>query len=377
MKPLLLLGMVVTMFTSCGTGNTEQESRTFKDTSFTVKGSILGLDSGYVYFQNVQSPGKNLDSVKVHHGQFSYTGRADTPTYYLLGIMNFGRMEYRAGFFAENTDFTISGRKDHSDGLKTTGGPVQEELNHYLEGKKVFEDERRKKGKSHDSLYIMKNFNGADSVGRLLEALDGKQKDWDMNYFKQHPNSLVSVHQIYQEYSYETNTAELETLYSRLSENMRHSYFGKKIAEVLDIAKSTSVGSVAPDFTLPDVNGRPIPLSSFRQRYVLIDFWAGWCGPCRMENPGLVKTWKRFHPKGFDILGVSLDENKRFWLSVIKEEGLPWTNVSDLKGFQSDAVLLYGVRAIPMNYLVDKEGRIVAKDLRSEALEKKLEEILK
>jgi peroxiredoxin len=137
----------------------------------------------------------------------------------------------------------------------------------------------------------------------------------------------------------------------------------------------TEIGHQAPDFTLIDAGGKPISLSSFRGNYVLVDFWASWCGPCRKENPAIVKAFHRFHATGFEILGVSLDDKRAPWISAIATDHLAWTQVSDLKGWESSAAELYGIRGIPMNFLLDREGKIIAKALRGEELELKLAEI--
>lgn len=140
---------------------------------------------------------------------------------------------------------------------------------------------------------------------------------------------------------------------------------------------SIEVGSIAPDFELKTPEGNLLKLSSLRGQYVLIDFWASWCGPCRRENPNVVKMYNKYHNKGFEILGVSLDNNQGNWEKAIKKDGLTWKHVSDLKQWDSKVVPLYGVTGIPMTVLLDKEGRIIARDLRGASLEAKLAELIK
>lgn len=130
------------------------------------------------------------------------------------------------------------------------------------------------------------------------------------------------------------------------------------------------------DFTQNDINGKAVKLSDFKGKYVLLDFWASWCGPCRAENPNVLKAYNQYKDKNFTILGVSLDEKGDAWQKAIKDDALPWMQVSDLKGWQNEASSKYGISGIPANFLINPEGIIIAKDLRGEDLETKLAEVL-
>lgn len=216
-----------------------------------------------------------------------------------------------------------------------------------------------------------------DSLVKEYQKMEKDHQQLTKSYALNHPHSIPAAYAAYNDFAFDADEGILESIYNGFDSSVRVSYFGKKIKDLADIAKKTAVGVAAPEFTQVDATGKAISLSSFKGRYVLIDFWASWCGPCRGENPNVVKVYKKFHPKGFDILGVSLDDDKGKWTEAIKHDGLDWTQVSDLHGWKNSVAVLYGVQAIPTNFLVDKDGKIIAKGLRGDILESKLAETIK
>jgi len=177
--------------------------------------------------------------------------------------------------------------------------------------------------------------------------------------------------------SFDDDISFLENVANRYKKELPNSKYTKQFIERVTLAKKVAVGSIAPDFTLKTIDGKAISLSSMKGKVLLVDFWASWCGPCRQENPNVVKVYNEFKNKGFDVLGVSLDNDKDAWQGAIKKDELTWNHVSDLKGWDSEVVKSYSITGIPFTLLLDKEGKIIAKNLRGEMLKEKLVEILK
>jgi peroxiredoxin len=197
-----------------------------------------------------------------------------------------------------------------------------------------------------------------------------------ISFSKKHNNSVIAPYLGMMYLAEEGKQGQLKNLYDTLTVAVKASFFGKKVGDIVRASEGSSVGAKAVDFTLPDVNGKPVSLSSYKGKYVLIDFWASWCGPCRQENPNVVKAYNSFKSKGFDVLGVSLDRDKDDWTKAIEKDNLTWTHESDLKYWDNEVAKLYGVQAIPANFLLDKDGNIIGKNLRGEALEAKLKEVM-
>jgi peroxiredoxin len=321
--------------------------------TYTLHGNITGLETGWVFMYH-HSDGP-VDSATINHGRFELTGKVtETEFCHLVFRKVNGANLYSSAFFLEAGTITATGNKDSLASLSFTGAPVQDEYRRFL----------------HDMPPAIRG----QPVWQ--EAAEKLQAEYAKTYAAEHPASYVAVEEVLEFFSYDPNADTLQHIYNGLAPQIQSSYMGKELKQILDATLLTGVGRPAPGFTQADTKGNPVALSSYKGQYVLIDFWASWCGPCRLENPGVVKTYRHFHSKGFTVLGVSLDEQKDKWLAAIRQDGMPWTQVSDLKGWKNDAAVLYGVEGIPMNYLVDRNGTIVGRGLRGQELDKKLEELV-
>ena len=198
------------------------------------------------------------------------------------------------------------------------------------------------------------------------------------SFIREHPASLVSAYALYRDFSYRLSPEEIKSNIQLLDPSLHNTPYVEVLKEVAATLEVVSIGNPAPDFTVNNTEGNPVQFSEQLSpgRYVLLDFWASWCGPCRRSNPGKVAAYEKYNEKGLDIFSVSLDKSRENWLEAIEKDNLTWTHTSDLLHWDSEPAKLYGIRAIPSNYLINDQGIIVAKNLRGEELEKTLEDLL-
>jgi peroxiredoxin len=365
MKKTVILFLVLAVAASCAT-----------EPKFRIAGTIDGIDEATILLQK-RIPGgyEVIDSVALVNGAFEMTGFIDYPQ-----LVNLVIRDKRGGlsFYLENSDITIHGHADSLYLASVSGSKTQAEFDAY---KAAFDDSNNEMSQLYDR-YREARMAGNDTLATRLEnaieALDARQSEIKKEFIINNPASYVTP-VVLNELAYGLEAVEMEDLLGRLDTSLNKVVLVVNMKERLVQLKAVSVGQKAPDFTLNDVDGNPVSLYSKLggdTKLLLVDFWAAWCGPCRQENPNVVKVWKDYNKKGFDVFGVSLDRSKEDWVKAIADDNLTWTHVSDLKYWDCAPAKQYAVNSIPANFLLDSEGVIVGHNLRGEALAAKVKELL-
>jgi peroxiredoxin len=339
-------------------------------TGFSITGTVAGLpDATWLYLQAIH-PDKDIDSCKVVNGRFSMKGKIQEKAVQMV-LHTAQYKDYRI-FWLENTSIHFSLQAGAFKEGFISGSAVQKEYDAFLLLRKPFNIGIDSLSKA---LATMQDDEQKQTNRSRIKDLEKEAIQTEQAWIKAHPNSMISAN-ILNIYATSWGKATTEALYTHLSNALKATKDGREIKDFIALNRDIQVGDRSPDFEQINAASRMVRLSNIKAKYVLLDFWASWCGPCRQENPNLVKTYDQFKEKGFAVLGVSLDETKAAWRQAIADDKLTWENVSDLRGDKNKVALMYGIHAVPTNFLIDNKGIIVAQNLRGHALDAKLKELL-
>lgn len=375
MKRLLIAFITISTFTACN-----QNPK-----GYVVEGSLRGdLKDGTMVFLRKQGENRqpvDVDTTTTLDGKFTFTGEADIPEMHYIFLDN--AMGYSA-IVLENGTIELSAHMDSLGLSKLEGTPQNEIFTDYMEKSKNISERARSIQQDIQTANISKDTASLISLRDEMMELQDEYKNFELTYIREHPNALISVLLIDRALgSREVSSEEIEELYDGLSPEIKETKAAKSVFERLQSTKereerkkSTDIGAKAPNFSAPTPNGQELALSEALGKVTLVDFWAAWCKPCRAENPNVVKVYEKYHDKGLNIVGVSLDKTKAAWEKAIADDGLTWNHVSNLAYFDDEIAKLYGVDAIPAAFLLDENGVIIAKNLRGPALEAKVAELL-
>jgi peroxiredoxin len=339
---------------------------------FLISGNIKGLpDSTMVY---LSKPGQGADILATDYakkGKFDLFGKINEGDVYLLSFIGYPA---NTEIFLTPNKITVTGDVKTINKLAVAGSAAQQDYQLY---NSQFDALKQKLAQLVGVINQSPAGLKRDSLIGAFEKTKQKVMDQVDAFIKNKPGSLVTPFIVYVTSPVSNDIDALEARYNALSPEVRNTFYANEIAKALAGSKVGAEGTQAPDFTQNDTANNPVALSSFKGKYVLVDFWASWCGPCRLENPAVVAAYNSFKDKNFTVLGVSLDQNRDKWINAIHADNLAWTHVSDLKYWQNEAAQLYRINSIPANMLIDPTGKIVARNLRGEALREALDKLLK
>ena len=327
MKRLAVTALVALTLASC------QET----PKGYVINGEVAGMPEGKIYLKSFRNKMFfDVDTAEVKDGKFTFKGEVDQPLLFGLATEN---MDYPVQLFVENTTMDVK-IGDDGETITVQNSPVNAVFQENAD--KVFED------------------------GYDIDSLIAK-----------YPDSPAAAFYLYRYFTYQLPLDDLKATRARISPALADCLYVKDLDGIIKQLENVQIGKTAPEFSLPDTAGVSVSLSDFRGKYVLLDFWASWCPPCRRENPNVVKAFNEYKDKNFTIIGISLDKDKSKWLKAIADDNLTWTHLSDLKYWDSEIPALYGVRGIPANVLLDPDGVIIAKNITGEDLHQKLKEVIK
>ena len=340
--------------------------------NFTVKGKITGWQGKYIH---LETRGNQVlkDSVENKDGSFEFKGQVHGATNAFLVSKDEQNPVFRF-FFLEPGTTTIQGEFDNLSTAQVSGSELSAA---YQRIKDIHEVKKAKIDSIYNFIHSEKDQAKVKGYYREIEALNAKDVEDVREFIAANPKNPGAIYELFT-ISGNVDYPTLSALYNTVDASVRDSEQGKDLKAYVTNLGNIQLGKIAPDFVQPDSTQKEIRLSDFKGKYVLLDFWASWCIPCRKEHPNLLAAYKKYKDKGLEILGVSIDtkEEEWRWKRAIQNDGVIWPQVSDLRAQKNAAAQLYAIQVVPTNFLIDPSGKIIAKNLMGEELNKKLAELL-
>ncbi|MDG3582079.1 TlpA disulfide reductase family protein [Galbibacter pacificus] len=348
-----------------------------KDNTYKVTVNVEGVEDGKkVYLQKPvdgQRP-EVLDTLEVKEGSFEFSGETEGPEMHYL---YFEGIRGVLPIILEEGNISVTAYKDSLNFSKIEGTPSNEDFTAFIQSSRNIRKKMMDIQKQGMEAQQKGDTVTLNTLKETFEEVQQEAKDYEQDFVANNKDSYISLLVIQQMMRTKSKTPEeVNTLFKGLSEDIRNTEMGKSIAKELGDIDKLAIGAIAPDFSAPTPDGETISLKESLGKVTILDFWAAWCKPCRAENPNLVALYKEYHDKGLNVVGVSLDRKAEDWKKAIEEDQLPWKHMSNLKFWQDPIAQLYNIRSIPATYILDEDGKIIAKDLRGEALNEKIASLL-